>query len=84
MKNRHVDIVAALHIAVGALTLMGAVVVFVFLGMAGGIAGTQGETEAARILAVIALAVGGFLVLLALSSIVGGWALMAGYSWVEL
>jgi hypothetical protein len=77
----HVQIVAALHIVMGALTLMGAVIVFIFIGMAGGIAATQGEGEAAGVLGIIAVVVGSFLTLLALPSIIGGWALLAGCSW---
>jgi|SRR6266404_2359319 len=53
MKN-HIQIVAALHIAMGALLLLGAIAVFAFLGMAGGIVVSQGEHEAGGIIGVVA------------------------------
>jgi hypothetical protein len=77
----HIQIVAALHIAMGALALIGAIVVFGFLGVASGIVVSQGEHEAAGIVGIIAVALGGFLALLALPSIIGGWALLVGRSW---
>jgi len=80
MKN-HIQIVAALHIAMGALLLLGAIAVFAFLGMAGGIVVSQGEHEAGGIIGVVAVVLGGFLAVLALPGIIGGWALFAGRSW---
>ena len=77
----HIQFVGALHIAMGAISLLGAIAVFVALGMAGGIAASQGEREAVRILAIIAFSVGGFLALLGLPSVIGGWALLTGRSW---
>ncbi len=77
----HVQIVAALHIAMGALALLGAIAVFAFLGMAGGIVISQSEREAAGILGIVAVALGGFLAVLALPGIIGGWALLAGRAW---
>jgi hypothetical protein len=80
MKN-HIQLVAALHIAFGALSLLGALAVFIFMGMAGSIVVSQGEHEAAGLLGIIAIALGGFLAVLALPGIIGGWALMTGRSW---
>ncbi len=80
MKN-HIQIVAALHIAMGALSLLGAIAVFALLGMAGGIVVSQGEHEAGGIIGVVAVVLGGFLAVLALPGIIGGWALFAGRSW---
>jgi hypothetical protein len=77
----HIKIVAALHIALGILSLLGAVALFAILGLVGGIASFQGEHQAAGILAIIAIALGGFLLILALPGIVGGAALLAGWSW---
>ncbi len=77
----HIQIVATLHIVMGALSLLGAIVVFACLSMAGGIVGSQGEHEAATIIGIVAVALGGFLALLALPGIIGGWALLAGRSW---
>ena len=80
MKN-HIQIVAALHMAMGALSLLAAIAVFVFLGMAGGTVVSQGQHEAGGIIGVVAVVVGGFLAVLALPGIIGGWALFAGRSW---
>ena len=80
MKNR-IQIVAALHIAMGALSLLGAIAVFALLAMAGGIVVSQGEHEAGGIIGVVAVVLGGFLAVLALPGIIGGWALFAGRSW---
>src|SRR6266404_1536211 len=80
MKNR-IQIVAALHIAMGALSLLGAIAVFALLAMAGGIVVSQGEHETGGIIGVVAVVLGGFLAVLALPGIIGGWALFAGRSW---
>jgi hypothetical protein len=77
----HIQIVAALHIAMGALSLLAGIAVFAFLGMAGGIVVSQGEHEAAGIIGIVAVVLGGFLAVLALPGILGGWALFAGRSW---
>lgn len=77
----HIQVVAALHIALGALSVIGAIVVFACLGLAGTIVVSQGEQEAAGILAIVAVVVGGFLVLLGLPGIIGGWALFTERSW---
>jgi hypothetical protein len=77
----HIQIVAALHIAMGALSLLAAIAVFAFLGMAGGIVVSQGEHEAAGIIGIVAVVLCGFLAVLALPGIIGGWALFAGRSW---
>jgi hypothetical protein len=82
MKTHH-QIVAVLHIAFGALSLIFALIIFGTLGLAGGIVVSQGETEAAGILGIVALFVGGFLVLLSLPGIIGGWALYTGRSWAR-
>lgn len=79
----HLQIVAALHIAFGVLSLIFALVVFASLGVAGGIALTQGEEEAGGILGIIALVLGSFLVLLALPGIIGGWALYTERRWAR-
>jgi hypothetical protein len=79
--KKHTQIVAALHIALGVLSLIGAVVVFVVFGIAGSIVVSQGEHQAAGILGIIAVALGIFLAALALPGIIGGWALFTGRSW---
>ena len=80
MKN-HTQLVAILHITMAALSLLGALAVFTFLGLAGGIVVSQGEVEAAGILGIIAVMLGGFLTVLALPGLIGGWALYTERSW---
>src|SRR5260370_36154529 len=77
----HIRVVAVRHIAFGALSLLAAIAVFSFLGLAGGIVISQGEHGAGGILGIVAVVVGGFLAVLALPGIIGGWALYAGHSW---
>jgi hypothetical protein len=90
----HVQIVAALHMAFGALSLLGAITIFLILMMAGGIVsfvGTHvtggndwGPADAhmvTGILGLIAVALGGLMALLSLPGLVGGWALFTGRSW---
>ena len=79
--NKHIQIVAALHIALGALSLLGAIAVFVVFGMATSVVISQGERQAAGILGIVAVALGSFLAVLALPGIIGGWALFSGRSW---
>jgi hypothetical protein len=80
----HVQIVAALNIAAGALYLLVAFFLFVFIGMAGGIVASQGEHAVAGILGIITVALCGFLAVLALPSIIAGWGLFAGKSWARV
>jgi hypothetical protein len=79
--KKHIQIVAALHIALGALSLLAAIALFVVFAMAGGIVISQGEHQAAGILGIIAVAVCSFLAVLGLPGIIGGWALFTGRSW---
>jgi hypothetical protein len=79
--KKHTQIVAALHIALGVLSLFGAIAVFVVFGIAGGIVSSQGEHQAAGIIGIVAIALGIFLAALALPGIIGGWALFSGRSW---
>ena len=81
LMKKHIQIVAALHIALGALSLLGAIAVFVVFGMATSVVISQGEHQAAGILGIIAVALGSFLAVLALPGIMGGWALFSGRSW---
>jgi len=82
--KKHIQIVAALHIAWGVLSLLGAIVVFIVFGVAGSIVVSQGEHQAAGILGIIAIALCSFLAVLALPGIIGGWALLTGRSWGRL
>jgi hypothetical protein len=82
--NTHVKIVAILHIISGALCLIGALVIFAIFGTAGGVVGAQGEHAPATIIGIVGLALGGFLALLSLPGIIGGWGLLAGKHWARL
>lgn len=77
----HVQIVAALHIAFGALSLLAAITVFAFWGKVGTILLSQGEHEAVSRVTIVAVVLSGFLVVLALPGIIGGWALFTDRSW---
>ena len=79
--DKHTRIVGILFIVSGTLTLIFSLIVFLSLGLAGGIAAMQGETEAAGILGRVIRGVCGLLSALALPEIIGGWALLAGHSW---
>lgn len=81
LMKKHIQIVAALHIALGAISLLAAIIVFTVLALAGGIVISQGQHQAAGILGIIAVALGSFLAALALPGIIGGWALLSGRSW---
>jgi hypothetical protein len=80
-KKTHIQAVAILHIAFGVMSVIGAIVLFAVLGLAGGIVVSQGEQAAAGILVGVAVIVGGLLFLLGLPGIIGGWALYTGRSW---
>ena len=77
----HIQVVALLHIALGALSVIGAIVLFACLGLAGTIVLTQGEPGAAGILGLVAIIACGLLVLLGLPGIIGGWALLTERRW---
>ncbi|MBK1876378.1 hypothetical protein [Pelagicoccus mobilis] len=79
--NNHVRIVAYLHIAFGALSLLAAIVTFIALGAVGGLVVVQGEIGAAGILGVVAVFVAGLLSVLAIPDLLGGWALLVGKPW---
>ncbi len=77
----HTQIAAVLHIGLGLFALLGAFCVFTFLGMAGGIVISQGEKQAAGVLGIVALCVGGFLAVVGLPGVISGWALYSGRAW---
>ena len=79
----HVQIVAVLHLAFGAVSLLGAITVLTCLGLAGSIVLSQGEHEAAGILGIVAVVLGAFLFVLALPELIGGWALFTGRRWAR-
>jgi hypothetical protein len=79
----HVQIVAALNIAAGALYLLFGFGLFLCIAMAGGIVAFQGEHAVAGILGIIMVALCGLFAVLALPSIIAGWGLFAGKSWAR-
>lgn len=79
--DKHVTAVAVLHIGFGAMGLLAAG--FVFLAIAGG-GLLSGELEAIFITTGIAAAVGGFLALTSLPSIIGGVGLLGRKSWARM
>jgi hypothetical protein len=82
--NIHVKVVAVLHILSGVLGLIAAVVIFAVFGVAGGIVISQGEPGAATVIGIVALLIGGFLAVLALPGIIGGWGLLAQKQWARV
>jgi len=82
--NIHVKVVAVLHILSGVLGLIAAVVIFAVFGVAGGIVISQGERGVAAIIGIVALLIGGFLAVLALPEILGGWGLLAQKQWARV
>ncbi len=83
-SNIHIPIVAALHACFGALGLVAAIAVLFGIGLPTGIVISQGETEAAGILGIIAFFITGFLLLISLPGIIGGWGLYQGRPWGRL
>lgn len=77
----HIQLVAVLHIALGAMSLLIAIAIFLFLGMAGGIVISQGEHQVGGIVAIVGVALGGFLAVLALPGLIGGWGLYTERPW---
>jgi hypothetical protein len=83
--KQHVTLVAALQIGQGALILLGALVVTAVLLLSGWLfLPVNGDGPAVfALLTGIGLAIGLFLLLLALPSIIGGWGLLKGKSWAR-
>ena len=80
MKTQ-VQVIAALHMALGFLSLLAAIILFVILGIAGGIAFANDQRPVAGFLGIVGVVAGIFLALLSLPGIIGGWALFTGRSW---
>ena len=77
----HIQLVAVLHFAFGIMVLLGAIVIVGCMGIPFGISLSRGETEAPTALAIIAFFIGAGLTILALPSIIGGWALFTERTW---
>jgi hypothetical protein len=79
--KQHVTVVGALHIGLGVLGMFAGVVALAAI-VGGGV--LSGDAEAMLITGIIGPAVGLFLFLLALPSIVGGVGLLKGRSWARI
>lgn len=79
--DQHVTILGWLYIAISALTFFIGLGVFMLLIF---LAPVSGDPQAARILPVIALFVGGLFFLLSAPGIVAGWGLLKRKSWARL
>jgi len=78
--RQHIDTVAWLNIGLGVLGVVLAFLVGASLSVAGII---SGDAEATGILMVIAAFVVGFITLLSVPQLVGGWALLRRKSWAR-
>lgn len=76
--SRHIEIVAYLHIAYGALILMAAVIVF-FVLSGGGL--LSGDIGVIAITSGVGLAISLFLVIMAAPSLIGGYGLLRRREW---
>jgi tRNA A-37 threonylcarbamoyl transferase component Bud32 len=77
----HIKIVALLHLCFGLMVLLGAIAFALAIGIPFGITLSQGETEAPKVLGIIAFFIGGLLTILALPGIIGGWGLYTERAW---
>ncbi len=82
--NTHLKVVAILHIVLGAMGLLGTLIIFTVFGTAGGVVLWQGEQGVAALIGFVALCIGGLIALLSLPDIIGGWALLAQKSWARV
>lgn len=78
--DKHLPILAWLHVAMGGLFILSGLFVLVFFG---GIGLASGEREAFAILAVIGAAVAFFLFLVGLPGILAGWGLLNRRLWAR-
>lgn len=79
--EKHVNLVAVLHIAFGVLSLLIAAVVFLAV-VGGGL--LAGDLETIAITSTVGTAVAGFLTLLALPGLIGGIGLLQRRSWARI
>ena len=79
--DQHVKILGWLHIAMNALIVLIAALVFIIL-MVVGVA--SGDPDAAVVLPIIAFVVGGILLLISSLGIITGWGLLKRKSWARI
>lgn len=87
----HIKILGILNIALGALSALGGIIVFLIMGGLAGAIGLSAPFDrnsdafvAAPVLAVIGLVVSIFLVCLGLPSLLGGWGLLKHRPWARV
>ena len=78
LMHKHVLIVGILYIVLSAMSLVGAV--FVFMVLAGS-ATVVGDTDVVMISSLVGLIVALFLAITAIPGLVAGYALIKGYNW---
>ena len=79
--EQHVKILGWLHIILSSLMIPIAIIAFVAL-VGGGL--LSGDADAAVGLSILGVVVSGFLLLLAIPGILGGWGLLKRKSWARL
>jgi hypothetical protein len=77
----HVRIVGVLYIALGVIGIVAGGITLAAL-LAAGVIADDGDTFS--VLAIIGLAIGGFLAVLSLPAIIGGWFLMQRKEWARI
>jgi hypothetical protein len=80
----HIQIVAGLNIAAGALYLLIAFGLFAIFGLVGGVVAANGEPGAGGVIGFIAAFFSIFLAVLGLPSIIAGWGLFLGKGWARI
>lgn len=79
--EKHVTVLAILYIASGALFVLAACCVFIFV-VSGGL--LSGEAEAIAITSLIATCIAGFLILLGIPGFIGGIGLVKHHNWARI
>jgi hypothetical protein len=79
----HIQIAAVLNIAFGILCIVAAAAVFIFMTMASSIVASYQSIAAGSVVGLVAIAISGFLAVLGLPSVIGGFGLFVGKSWAK-
>ena len=80
MFERHRSNLGALHLVLGLMNVIAAVILWIVLGSAAALAD---EPEAIQVLGTVSVLVGGLLVFLSLPSLVAGFALLGSTPWAR-
>lgn len=79
--RQHIDVVAYLHLALGALGVVGAFLVF---GVMGGAGLLSGDAGAAATLGLVGGVIAGIAALLSMPALLGGWGLLRRRPWARV